>query len=79
MDDYQPASRDARYASQCEGKVAFRHQRVAKEAADRRTGRVVYRCRHCYHYHVGTPEPKPKKYAKRKKLIQLFLEPEWSE
>jgi len=64
--------------SQCDGKVTFKHQRRALEAAERRDGRIVYRCPHCFHWHVGTPDPKIKKFAKRKKLIKLFLEPEWT-
>lgn len=73
----QPANRTVSQASQCEGKVAFRHQRVAREAAKRREGRITYRCRHCFHWHVGTPDPKPKKFTRRQKLIRLYLEPEW--
>lgn len=67
------------HAAQCEGKIAFKRQRIALEAAERRGRhhRVVYRCRYCFHWHVGTPDPKPKKFEKRKKLIQLFLQTEW--
>jgi hypothetical protein len=61
----------------CHGKVAFKKQRFAKDAAHRRKGRVAYRCKYCFLWHVGTPEPKAKKFTKRKKLIQLFLQPEW--
>lgn len=63
--------------SSCEGKSAFKSHRIAKEAANRRKNRVVYRCDHCFQWHVGTPEPKLKVFMKRKKLIQLFLQPEW--
>lgn len=64
-------------ASQCDGKVVFKHQRWAQDAAKRRDNRIVYRCQHCFHWHVGTPERKPKLFEKRKKLIRLFLELEW--
>jgi hypothetical protein len=66
------------HASQCEGKVKFKKMGIAKDAAKRRTGRIVYRCKHCFHWHVGTPERKEKKLFKRDKLIRLFEEPEWN-
>lgn len=64
-------------ASQCEGKVAFKKIGIARAAAERRDRRIVYRCMHCYHWHVGTPDPKEKKFTRRNKLIRLYLEPEW--
>ena len=63
----------------CEGKISFVSARQAKKAAMRRTGRVIYKCRFCPHFHTGTPDPKPKKFQKRKKLIRLFLQTEWIE
>lgn len=63
--------------AQCDGKVAFKHYRVAKNAAGRRNNRDVYRCDHCFLWHVGTPEPKIKKFTKRQKLVRLVLEPQW--
>jgi len=60
--------------SSCEGKVGFDSRAVAREAADdRRKGRVIYSCRFCGHWHVGSPIRAEKKFTKRKKLIQLFL------
>lgn len=75
MSDVQPTA-IFWYSSQCDGKAAFKKIGHAKAAAKRRTGRVVYRCRHCFHWHVGTPERK-RKFTKRDKLIRLFIEPEW--
>lgn len=63
-----------RQMSSCEGKVSFDSRAIAREAAKRRHGRVVYNCRICGHYHVGMPDRREKKFTKRKKLIQLFLE-----
>ena len=65
------------HASQCDGKVPFKRMGLAKDAAKRRPGRIVYRCKHCFHWHVGTPERKEKRLYRRDKLIRLFLEPEW--
>jgi hypothetical protein len=76
MDDVTSTGK-ATFASQCNGKVPFKKVAFAKAACQRRSGRVVYRCKHCFHWHVGTPERKEKKFAKRDKLIRLFLEPEW--
>jgi hypothetical protein len=76
MDSVRPTHKNP-HASQCEGKVAFKRIGHARAAAKRRTGRVVYRCKHCFHWHVGTPERKEKKFAKRDKLIRLYDEPEW--
>jgi hypothetical protein len=50
-------------------KVAFKQYR--------RNNRDVYRCEHCFLWHVGTPEPKIKKFIKRQKLVRLVVEPEW--
>jgi hypothetical protein len=77
MRDVSP-TRPVAHSSQCEGKVAFKRMGIAKDAAKRRTGRVIYRCKHCFHWHVGTPERREKKLAKRDKLIRLFEEPEWN-
>jgi hypothetical protein len=66
-------------AASCDGKVAFVSAAQAKRAAKRRTGRVIYRCKFCPHWHTGTPDPKPKKFEKRKKLVKLFLQTEWTE
>ena len=66
----------AGHASSCDGKVPFTSRQVALKAANRRTKRIVYRCFHCHLWHVGTPDPKEKKFTKRKKLIRLFLETE---
>ena len=67
-----------RIAAQCTGKVAFSAQRIAKEAAHRRKGRVAYRCKFCFHWHVGTPPQQEKKFTKRRKRVELVFEPEWS-
>lgn len=64
-------------AAQCEGKVAFKKQRFAKDAAHRRKGRVAYRCQFCFSWHVGTPPQREKKFTRRQKLIRLYLQPEW--
>jgi hypothetical protein len=63
--------------SACEGKVAFDKQSTAVVSSKRRKGRVVYRCPHCHGWHVGTKEPRIKRFVKRKKLIRLFLQTEW--
>lgn len=62
--------------SQCEGKVAFRGQGIAKAAANRRKGRVAYRCGYCFRFHVGTRKHSERNFTKRNKLIRLFLETE---
>lgn len=62
-----------RQMSSCEGKVPFDNRSIAREAAERKKGRIVYNCRYCGHWHVGGPIHKAKKFTKRKKLIQLFL------
>jgi hypothetical protein len=77
MDQFALPKVNGRVA-QCDGKVSFRIQKHAKEAANRRKNRVVYRCQHCFQWHVGTPPPKAKKFSKRQKLVRLFLQPEWS-
>jgi hypothetical protein len=66
------------YNAACQGKVAFKSQRQASEAAKRRERRVVYRCKYCFEWHVGTPEPREKKFSKRKNLVRLFLQSEWN-
>ncbi len=71
-------SNDYRLAS-CEGKVPFLSARQATQAAKRRTGRIIYRCKFCPYFHTGTPDAKVKKFQKRKKLIRLFLQTEWIE
>jgi hypothetical protein len=71
-----PAAKDINRASSCDGKVAFLTRGTAKAASERRPGRVVYKCVHCRNWHVGTPDPTPKKFTKRNKLIRLFLETE---
>lgn len=63
--------------SSCEGKVPFKGQGLARQAAKRRDGRVAYRCSYCFQWHVGNPPPRVPKFEKRHKLIRLFLEPEW--
>ena len=77
MSDRRVQASRSSYASQCEGKVAFASPRLAEEAAKRRTGRIIYRCRYCHEWHVGTPDPRPKVYEKRNKLIRLFLHTEF--
>ena len=77
MSDIAPTRRVSHF-SQCEGKVPFKKMGVAKDAAKRRPARVVYRCKHCFHWHVGTPERKENKLFKREKFIRLFEEPEWN-
>lgn len=74
-------TRSNSYASQCEGNVAFKKQRFAGAAAKRREGRIVYRCEYCFHWHVGTPEPRKKRpeFKRRSKLVRLFLQTEWRE
>lgn len=79
MDDITRTSKMG-YASQCEGKVAFKKQRFASAAAKRRDGRVVYRCQHCFMWHVGTPEPRKKRaeFKRRSNLVKLFLDTDWN-
>jgi hypothetical protein len=77
MDDIVRTRWNSR-AAQCDGKISFRSQRHASEAAKRRERRVVYRCPYCFDWHVGTPERREKKFSKRKKLVRLFLQSEWS-
>lgn len=60
--------------SSCDGKVAFLTKGTARAASNRRPGRVVYKCNYCRAWHVGTPDPGPKKFMKRNKLIRLFIE-----
>lgn len=65
-------------ASDCDGKIVFKKLRFAQAAAGRREGtRHIYRCNHCFLWHVGTPKPREKKFIKRQKLVRLMLEPEW--
>ena len=76
MFDHHDKDDGYRLAS-CEGKVAFASARQAARDAKRRSGRIIYRCKFCPYFHTGTPDPKPKKFQKRKKLIRLFLQTEW--
>ncbi len=39
--------------SQCIGKVSFMTRAEAEKAAQRRPGRVSYRCRYCRNWHNG--------------------------
>lgn len=38
----------------CTGKEAFGDPTTARKAAQRRVGRVAYRCQFCGHWHVGS-------------------------
>jgi len=76
---FSDAAENVKRAAQCDGKVVFKGRRQAGEAAKRREGRVVYRCPHCHFWHVGWAERREKKFAKRKKLIRLFVEKEWTD
>ena len=76
-DQIASPNRSSMRASQCDGKVVFKRIGFARAAANRKDRRVVYRCQFCFHWHVGTPEPKAKKFTKRDKFIRLFLQPEW--
>lgn len=75
--DVQRSTKVNSRASQCDGKVVFKKISIAKAAAGRRGRRIVYRCQYCYLWHVGTPEPRIKKFTRRQKLVRLFLETEW--
>lgn len=44
---------DEKRAAQCSGKVRFFSADIAAKAARRKSGRVVYHCRHCGGWHVG--------------------------
>jgi len=74
MDRVVKASKEVSRASSCDHKVRFNTRVQAKKAALRRDGRIVYKCVHCRHWHVGTMQPREKKFEKRKKLVKLFLE-----
>ncbi len=65
--------------SSCEGKVAFKSAAVAKRAASRRGGRMIYKCRFCRYFHTGTPSPVVKTVKKRVKRVVLFETTEWIE
>ncbi len=76
MIDFNGLKNEAFRLASCEGKIPFTSARKAKRAAKRRTGRVIYKCKFCPNFHIGTPDPKPKKFQKRKNLIRLFLQTE---
>lgn len=51
----------------CEGKVAFASPARARMAANRRPGRMSYRCRFCGAWHVGTERKRPFKLQHNRK------------
>lgn len=69
-----PALKEINRASSCDGKVAFLTKGTARSACNRRPGRVVYKCKHCHSWHVGTPDPKPKVRDKRERLVIVYME-----
>jgi len=49
----------------CTGKEAFTDRHLAKRAADRRPGRVIYRCETCGLWHVANTTHRRRKMHKQ--------------
>lgn len=55
----------------CTGKEVFTDRHVARRAADRQPGRMVYRCQSCGLWHVGNEVHRRRKMnAKRRRIVQ---------
>lgn len=67
------------HASQCDGKFPFEMEVHARAVAKKRKGLKVYKCPHCFMWHVGNQRPTMPKFEKRKKRVELILQTEWVE